>query len=75
MTRISLWSVAARLLVRMLLPVEGKPLVVIYKAAAEYAATRGIIIADTKFEFGLSTENLHLLMSAFYTRFKPFLAC
>ena len=24
----------------------------IYKAAAEYAATRGIIIADTKFEFG-----------------------
>ena len=25
----------------------------IYKAAAEYAATRGIIIADTKFEFGL----------------------
>ena len=25
----------------------------IYNAAAEYAATRGIIIADTKFEFGL----------------------
>jgi len=25
----------------------------IYKEAAEYAATRGIIIADTKFEFGL----------------------
>ena len=25
----------------------------IYKAAAEYAATRGIIIADTKFEFGV----------------------
>lgn len=28
----------------------------IYKAAAEYAATRGIIIADTKFEFGLDEE-------------------
>ena len=25
----------------------------LYKAAAEYALTRGIIIADTKFEFGL----------------------
>ena len=28
----------------------------IYQAAAEYAATRGIIIADTKFEFGLDEE-------------------
>src|SRR6185312_16083896 len=25
----------------------------LYKEASEYAATRGIIIADTKFEFGL----------------------
>jgi phosphoribosylaminoimidazole-succinocarboxamide synthase len=25
----------------------------LYRAAAEYAATRGIIIADTKFEFGI----------------------
>ena len=28
----------------------------LYRAAAEYARTRGIIIADTKFEFGLDTE-------------------
>jgi phosphoribosylaminoimidazole-succinocarboxamide synthase len=28
----------------------------IYREAAEYAATRGIIIADTKFEFGLDPE-------------------
>ena len=28
----------------------------IYKMAAEYAATRGIIIADTKFEFGLPLD-------------------
>jgi phosphoribosylaminoimidazole-succinocarboxamide synthase len=28
----------------------------LYKAAAEYALTRGIIIADTKFEFGLDAE-------------------
>ena len=28
----------------------------LYKAAAEYAATRGIIIADTKFEFGLAND-------------------
>src|SRR5207253_2681043 len=28
----------------------------IYQAAAEYALSRGIIIADTKFEFGLEEE-------------------
>ena len=34
----------------------------IYTRAAEYAATRGIIIADTKFEFGLDKNNtLHLI--------------
>lgn len=29
----------------------------LYKQAAEYAATRGIIIADTKFEFGLDDKD------------------
>ena len=33
----------------------------IYKAAAEYAMQRGIIIADTKFEFGLLDESLILV--------------
>ena len=33
----------------------------IYKAAADYAATRGIIIADTKFEFGLIDGQLTLI--------------
>ncbi len=33
----------------------------IYKAAAEYAATRGIIIADTKFEFGGSDGKVTLI--------------
>lgn len=33
----------------------------IYKEAAEYAATRGIIIADTKFEFGLD-ENKNIVL-------------
>ncbi len=32
----------------------------IYKRAAEYAATRGILIADTKFEFGYAGEELVL---------------
>ena len=36
----------------------------IYKAASEYAATRGIIIADTKFEFGLIDGELTLLDEA-----------
>jgi len=34
----------------------------LYTQAAEYAATRGIIIADTKFEFGLDDNNVvHLI--------------
>lgn len=33
----------------------------IYKAAAEYAATRGIIIADTKFEFGVIDGKVTLI--------------
>ena len=34
----------------------------LYKAAADYAATRGIIIADTKFEFGLDNHGKLYLM-------------
>jgi phosphoribosylaminoimidazole-succinocarboxamide synthase len=34
----------------------------LYKEAADYAATRGIIIADTKFEFGLDTNGQLFLM-------------
>ena len=33
----------------------------IYTAAAEYAATRGIIIADTKFEFGIIDGKVTLI--------------
>lgn len=33
----------------------------IYKAASEYAATRGIIIADTKFEFGIIDGKVTLI--------------
>ncbi|MDO4436551.1 MAG: phosphoribosylaminoimidazolesuccinocarboxamide synthase [Coriobacteriaceae bacterium] len=33
----------------------------IYKAAADYAATRGIIIADTKFEFGIIDGKVTLI--------------
>lgn len=37
----------------------------LYKTAAEYAATRGIIIADTKFEFGVDDNGvLHLMDEA-----------
>ncbi|MEI7291685.1 phosphoribosylaminoimidazolesuccinocarboxamide synthase [Paraburkholderia tropica] len=34
----------------------------LYKEAADYAATRGIIIADTKFEFGLDNNGQLFLM-------------
>jgi len=33
----------------------------LYKKASEYAASRGIIIADTKFEFGFSGEEIILI--------------
>ncbi|MBY0443870.1 MAG: phosphoribosylaminoimidazolesuccinocarboxamide synthase, partial [Burkholderiales bacterium] len=36
--------------------------IALYKAASVYAATRGIIIADTKFEFGLDTDGTLCLM-------------
>jgi phosphoribosylaminoimidazole-succinocarboxamide synthase len=53
----------------------GKPLaakvrdvaVRLYKEAADYAATRGIIIADTKFEFGLNAQNELVLIDEVLT--------
>jgi phosphoribosylaminoimidazole-succinocarboxamide synthase len=39
----------------------------IYKSASEYAATRGIIIADTKFEFGTNNEGEVLLIDEVLT--------
>jgi phosphoribosylaminoimidazole-succinocarboxamide synthase len=39
----------------------------LYKAASEYAATRGIIIADTKFEFGLDNAGQLVLMDEILT--------
>lgn len=36
--------------------------ILLYKTAADYAATRGIIIADTKFEFGLDEDGTLCLM-------------
>ena len=39
--------------------------IALYQAAAQYALTRGIIIADTKFEFGLDANGrLHLIDEA-----------
>lgn len=47
----------------------------LYQAAADYAATRGIIIADTKFEFGLDDKGvMHLMdevLTADSSRFWP----
>jgi phosphoribosylaminoimidazole-succinocarboxamide synthase len=39
----------------------------LYKEAADYAATRGIIIADTKFEFGLDSRNSIVLIDEVLT--------
>ena len=39
----------------------------LYKEAADYAATRGIIIADTKFEFGLDDAGTLYLMDEILT--------
>ena len=47
----------------------------LYQTAADYAATKGIIIADTKFEFGLDDQGvLHLMdevLTADSSRFWP----
>ena len=49
--------------------------IALYQAAADFAATRGIIIADTKFEFGLDDHGvLHLMdevLTADSSRFWP----
>ena len=39
----------------------------LYKEAADYAATKGIIIADTKFEFGLNEKNEIVLIDEVLT--------
>jgi phosphoribosylaminoimidazole-succinocarboxamide synthase len=39
----------------------------LYKEAADYAAAKGIIIADTKFEFGLDSENRLVLIDEVLT--------
>lgn len=39
----------------------------LYREASEYAATRGIIIADTKFEFGLDPEGRIVLIDEILT--------
>ena len=41
--------------------------IAIYKAASEFAATKGIIIADTKFEFGLDADGTLTLMDEVLT--------
>jgi phosphoribosylaminoimidazole-succinocarboxamide synthase len=41
--------------------------IALYKAASEIAATKGIIIADTKFEFGLDIDGSLILMDEVLT--------
>lgn len=41
--------------------------IALYRTAADYAATRGIIIADTKFEFGLDGDGVLYLMDEVLT--------
>ena len=42
--------------------------IALYQAAAEYAASRGIIICDTKFEFGIDEHGVLTLMDEALTR-------
>ena len=46
--------------------VKGK-VIAIYKKAAEYADSKGIIIADTKFEFGVTEEGKTILIDEVLT--------
>ena len=44
----------------------------LYTKASEYAAKRGIIIADTKFEFGLDEDNNLVVVDEVLTPGKSF---
>ena len=56
---------AAKLIGRSLAEQVRDTSIALYRAAAEFALTRGIIIADTKFEFGLDdTGKLYLIDEA-----------
>jgi phosphoribosylaminoimidazole-succinocarboxamide synthase len=56
---------AATLMGRELAEKVREVSIALYKAAAEFALTRGIIIADTKFEFGLDADGrLYLIDEA-----------
>ena len=46
----------------------------LYRFASDYAAQRGIILADTKFEFGLDEGQLVLADEAVHARFVALLA-
>lgn len=43
--------------------------IALYTEASEYALTKGIIICDTKFEFGLDENGTLTLMDEVLTRF------
>ena len=58
---------AAELLGRDLAEKVKQATVAIYKDCAEYALTRGIIIADTKFEFGLDEQGTLTLIDEVLT--------
>jgi phosphoribosylaminoimidazole-succinocarboxamide synthase len=45
----------------------AKSAVALYTKASEYAAEKGIIIADTKFEFGLDEDNNLVLVDEVLT--------
>lgn len=57
----------AQLLGKILADKVSKVSVQLYKEAAEYALTRGIIIADTKFEFGLDDSGTLYLIDEVLT--------
>lgn len=49
-----------------------KSAIELYTKASEYAASRGIIIADTKFEFGLDEDNNLVVVDEVLTPGKVF---
>jgi phosphoribosylaminoimidazole-succinocarboxamide synthase len=53
----------------------AKSAVELYTKASEYAAEKGIIIADTKFEFGLDENNNLVLVDEVLTPGKYSITC
>ena len=74
MTSISPLTIPARLIGQANAEKVRDLSLALYRKGAELALNKGIVIADTKFEFGILEGEIVLIDEVSDTGFKPFLA-